>query len=621
MIPMSVTDQHRDAGIDEPQLRAGIAWTGAVGLCLASALGISAILGASLGLSAIRLAASGFVCGFDALFAVGALTLSQRAASLRLPALIGVVLSVITALVSLVAIWGANIDGTTGRIGLVAGFLSFALGLTGFLLSQQRGEDPPAITRLMVATLVLGWVLTVALTVDVVFASNSASLSTSNTSGVQFPLTGLGFERFLGVASVLTLLGLLLLPLLRRAHPAYRGGRPANDQRSPTPLHTATSTPPSAGPARLSLETRSRWRGPWGLFAALAVAACAAVLIVALGSSGAGPSNPEAGLANSATGPADAGAGPANSGAGQASAGTLSGTTFTTHIPDGWALSVSHPSAEVNAYTLTTGHAGRNDLGIASDGVIAITISEYSLATLARLDPGAAGAVQDPVGLVTDLTSPPSGAQDGSASAPNRGSLGGQPAAGISYTYTYEGVRNVQTDLIAVNGQAVATVELDVAPALARQGSSAMNSVIADWRWRGLSIAPGGGPTPPTSIELAADAAAKRLARKAQAAAADYARAQGGYVGLTPTILHYFDPTIPMSSDSGTAIGMSPDSGTAYIAQNDVTATATTYTVAATAADGDTFSVSGSTDGAITRTCTTAPGNPVGGCPASQTWH
>jgi hypothetical protein len=43
-------------------------------MCWGSA---SAILGASLGQTAVRLADSGFICGFDALSAVGAATLSQ----------------------------------------------------------------------------------------------------------------------------------------------------------------------------------------------------------------------------------------------------------------------------------------------------------------------------------------------------------------------------------------------------------------------------------------------------------------------------------------------------------------------------------------------------------------
>ena len=147
---MSVTDETGDPGFyrsgsDVPQLRAGLAWTGAVGLCLAAALGISAILGASLGQTAIRLAGSGFLCGFDALFAVGAATLSQRSASLRIPAMIGVLASVVVVAVSLVAIWGANVGETIGRVALVAGLLAAALGLSGLLLSQQREEDPPVV--------------------------------------------------------------------------------------------------------------------------------------------------------------------------------------------------------------------------------------------------------------------------------------------------------------------------------------------------------------------------------------------------------------------------------------------------------------------------------------------
>jgi hypothetical protein len=214
------------SGTDVPQLRAALAWTGAVGLCLATALGISAILGASLGQTAIRLAGSGFVCGFGALFAVGATTLSQRSASLRIPAMVGVLASVIAAAVSLVAIWGASVGETVGRIALVASFLTSALGLSGFILSQQRDEDPPAISALMGATLILDWVLTIALTIDVVFATNSPPSGGPEAAGVQFPLTGVSFDRFLAVTSLLTLLGLVLLPLLRRAHPAYRAARP-----------------------------------------------------------------------------------------------------------------------------------------------------------------------------------------------------------------------------------------------------------------------------------------------------------------------------------------------------------------------------------------------------------
>jgi len=194
-----------------------------VGLCLAAALGISAILGASLDQTATRLAGSGFVCGLYGLFAIGAATLYQRSTSLRLPAIVGVLASVGAAAILVVAEWGATVSETVGRIALVAGILSFALGLTGFLLSQQRNEDPRAVSALMVATLLLAWALAIAATIDIIFATGSASTG-PEAAGVQFPLNGLGFERFLGVTSLLTLLGVLLLPLLRRAHPAYSGG-------------------------------------------------------------------------------------------------------------------------------------------------------------------------------------------------------------------------------------------------------------------------------------------------------------------------------------------------------------------------------------------------------------
>jgi hypothetical protein len=75
----------------------------------------------------------------------------------------------------------------------------------------------------MIATLSLAWVLTIAVTIDIIFATSSAATG-PEAAGLQFPLNGLGFERFLGVTSLLMLLGVLLLPLLRRAHPAYRGG-------------------------------------------------------------------------------------------------------------------------------------------------------------------------------------------------------------------------------------------------------------------------------------------------------------------------------------------------------------------------------------------------------------
>src|SRR5215472_10327714 len=99
-----------NAGTDVPQLRAALAWSAVVGLCLASALGISAILGASLDQTATRLASTGFTCGLYGLFAVGAATLYQRSPSLRLPAILGVLASLVAAVILVVAEWGATVS-------------------------------------------------------------------------------------------------------------------------------------------------------------------------------------------------------------------------------------------------------------------------------------------------------------------------------------------------------------------------------------------------------------------------------------------------------------------------------------------------------------------------------
>lgn len=216
----------RSGGTDVPSLRAALASAATVGLCLATALGISSTLGATLSETAIRLAGSGVVCGFEGLFAVGAATLAQRSSSLRAPALIGVLASLVAAVVLVIDTWGASLSETFGRIAGSALFLSLALGLSGFLLSQTREEDPPAIRSLMIGTLVAIWLLAVTLIIDIAFASGSTpSPSNPTASGVQGALSGQAFDRLLAVTALLMLLGLVLLPLLRRAHPAYRGGR------------------------------------------------------------------------------------------------------------------------------------------------------------------------------------------------------------------------------------------------------------------------------------------------------------------------------------------------------------------------------------------------------------
>lgn len=116
----------------------------------------------------------------------------------------------------------------------------------------------------------------------------------------------------------------------------------------------------------------------------------------------------------------------------------------------------------------------------------------------------------------------------------------------------------------------------------------------------------GGSAT--ASSRVSADAAAKELAHSAQVAVETYATDNAGsYRGVTAAILNQYEATIQVG----------PGNGNAYIAADGVTATASTYTVAATASNGtDTFSITRN-KGTIARTC-----QPVGqgGCAANGTW-
>jgi hypothetical protein len=115
-------------------------------------------------------------------------------------------------------------------------------------------------------------------------------------------------------------------------------------------------------------------------------------------------------------------------------------------------------------------------------GVIDISIQTASLATLTQADPAA--ATQTPVQLFADVDAAPSGATHiVPLVAAHTTTLGGLPAAAGSFSYTASGVQNVESDVIARNGLSVYDVELDAAPALVAQGTSAINTILAKWHW------------------------------------------------------------------------------------------------------------------------------------------
>jgi len=218
----------RRAERDLPMLRAALAWFTTVALCIGAALGVSAILGASLSVTAIRIAGSGAICGFYGLLAVSSSTLHQRKSLWQVAGVAGVLAATIAVACTLAAIWGSSpLGDVASRTLASAALAATAIGFTAFLVTQQRDEDPRAIRVLIVATATILCALALVLIIDIAFSSSAVSTSnTPESSGGQFVFSGIGLVRYAGVSVLLALLGILLLPVLRRAHPAYRGGPP-----------------------------------------------------------------------------------------------------------------------------------------------------------------------------------------------------------------------------------------------------------------------------------------------------------------------------------------------------------------------------------------------------------
>jgi type II secretory pathway pseudopilin PulG len=228
---------------------------------------------------------------------------------------------------------------------------------------------------------------------------------------------------------------------------------------APDPFSQWGKPPPGVASAPAPPPQPSR-RSPRPLIAALAiVAAVAGALIVTLGASGSGSSSTTA----------------------------LRGRAFTTAYPDGWTVTIRHRSAEDITYVLTSSAARTNDLGIPPAGAIGITIDDYSLEAVSAIDPAAAATVsQDPLALLPAFIGTPRTAVDEVSSvALHTTTLGAAAAAAASYTYIYNGVSDVQSDVVSRHGQQIATIELNTEPALASQGTAALNAVAAHWRWAG----------------------------------------------------------------------------------------------------------------------------------------
>ncbi len=162
----------------------------------------------------------------------------------------------------------------------------------------------------------------------------------------------------------------------------------------------------------------------------------------------------------------------------------LRGAGFTTEYPAGWRLTVNRPVAGLTSYALGSSSGKLNGLNIPAPGEVGITVTEYSLAKFARLADPAAPA-QSALTLLPHVIGIPRSAQSPAVLTPlHATTLGGVPAASVTWSYTYNGVGNLQSDVVARRAGAIVAIEMDAEPALASRAHGAMATALQQWRWQ-----------------------------------------------------------------------------------------------------------------------------------------
>jgi type IV pilus assembly protein PilA len=101
----------------------------------------------------------------------------------------------------------------------------------------------------------------------------------------------------------------------------------------------------------------------------------------------------------------------------------------------------------------------------------------------------------------------------------------------------------------------------------------------------------------------ATDSQAKEMARSGQQAAETYSTDKGSYEGLEPKVLNEYEPAIVIAAGKNNA----------YISLAEAAEANKGYKIVATSTNGDTFTITKSAAGEVTRTCETKLAN-KGGC-------
>ena len=178
---------------------------------------------------------------------------------------------------------------------------------------------------------------------------------------------------------------------------------------------------------------------------------------------------------------------------------SLRGHGFTTEYPAGWRLRVAQPVAGVTTYSIGSTNAPLDSFNLPAPAEVGLTISESSIATASRLDPAA--ATEDPLALLSHMVGIPRTASDPQVLTPlDKVTLGGTAAAAIKYSYWYNDLGNIQSDIVARHGSEIVMIEMDTEDSEAAEGASALAYTVAHWHWR---------QTQPKQTTNSADSASK----------------------------------------------------------------------------------------------------------------
>ena len=144
---------------------------------------------------------------------------------------------------------------------------------------------------------------------------------------------------------------------------------------------------------------------------------------------------------------------------------------FKTAVPSGWNSRIARGDG-MRTHYLNSGSGQANDFGLAGMGQIGLTIARQR-----TQDSSAAVALERIVGT-------PPGAIGVKRTQPATDTtLAGAEAATTQYTYTFDGVTYVQSNLVAVTGGVTVFIEVDAPPAQADEAQRTLATVIRNWRW------------------------------------------------------------------------------------------------------------------------------------------